>query len=103
MEQHRLNINKVTNIKELFHAGWILSDKKGDEIILESDTMDVHPVILKATFITLCEGILNSNTKLKSPEERVEIDFDKIQIQDFKSLAKELTKATGISFSIAIV
>lgn len=101
MEQFRLNIDKVTNIETLFNAGWLFADKRSDEIILESETSDIHPAILKALLIILCEGILNSNAKSK--EERKEVNFDEIKIPDFKTLAKELTRVTGIRFSTAII
>lgn len=102
MEKYRINIDKVINIEELYNAGWLFQGIKQNEIILETSNLEFNSVRLKATFIILCEGILNSNRK--GPDDlKHEIDYDQFEFDDLKSLAEELTKVTGIHFSSGLV
>ena len=97
MEKHRINIDKVTKIEDLYYAGWTFQEIKKDEIILETSDINFSPLRLKATFIILCEGILNSNRN--GPDDPMhEIDYKQFDIRDLETLAKELTKITGIRF-----
>jgi len=99
MATYRINLNKVTDeIKTVYHTGWLISDKKGDNVILEVNSLNDHPAILKAKFITLCEGILNSTDKKK-----IEVNYNAIEIKDYKSMAVELSNLTGIQFSIELI
>jgi uncharacterized protein (DUF2225 family) len=101
MEKHYLNLSEVTNIKTLWHAAWLFSDKKNTEIALQVDyenPLTNNRSVLKAQFVILCEGILNSKTD--ESKERHQIDYDSIIINDIHSLANELSKRTGFKFSI---
>lgn len=102
MEKYRLNIDKVIKIEDLYNAGWLFKDIRQNEIVLETSDVNFSPVRLKATFITLCEGILNSNPKM-SYNENHKIDYDKFEILDLETLARQLTELTGIHFSSALV
>lgn len=104
MEKQYLNLNEVTNIKTLWHAAWLFSDKKNTEIILQVDEKNPltnNLAVLKAQFMILSEGILNSSTD--DNKRKPDIDYTGIHISDCYSLAKELTKLTGFKFSIALV
>ena len=99
MEKHHLNLSEVTNIKTLWHAAWLFSDKRNTEIILHIDSenpLTTNPGVLKAQFMILCEGILNSSTD--GAKERHEIDYDSVTIKDVASLAIELSEKTGFRF-----
>lgn len=101
MEKHHLNLSEVTNIKTLWHAAWLFSDKKNTEIILHVDNQNPltnNPGVLKAQFMILCEGILNSNTN--DTKERHEIDYDAVTINDIGTLATELSTRTGFKFVV---
>lgn len=104
MEKHNLNLNEVTNIKTLWHAAWLFADKKNTEIILQVDKKNPltnNLVVLKAQFMILSEGILNSSTD--DTKKKHNIDYTVFHIKDCHSLASELTKLTGFKFSIAEV
>ena len=101
MEKHRINIDRLTKVEDLYNAGWSFQEVKGNEIVLETNELDFNPVRLKATFMILCEGILNSSRR--SPEDpKHEIDYDQFNIHDLETLAKELSNVTGIRFSSAL-
>ncbi len=102
MEKHHLNLSEVTNIETLWHAAWLFSDKKNTEIVLHADysnPLTNNPGVLKAQFMILCEGIVNSNTD--GTKERLEIDYDVVTINDMATLATELSRRTGFKFLVA--
>lgn len=102
MEKQHLNLNEVTDIKTLWHTAWLSSDKRNTEIILHVDNQNPltnNRGVLKAQFIILCEGILNSSTN--DARERHEINYDNVSIESVDSLASELSKTTGFKFTIA--
>ena len=103
MEKHYLNISKVPDIKTLWHTGWLFSDKKNTEIVLEVEGKEFQtnsPLLLKVLYATLSEGILNSSTTQKKKHD---IDYNAVGIYDYNTLAKELSKITGCKFSIAVI
>ena len=104
MEKHYLNINKVPDIKTLWHTGWLFSDKKNTEIVLEiaeKEFQTKSPLLLKVLYATLTEGILNSSTT--DTKKKQDIDYTAVDIYDYDTLAKELSKITGFKFSIGII
>jgi hypothetical protein len=102
MEKYKINIDTVTKVEDLFYSGWLFQDIKQNEIILETSNLDFNPIRLKATFITLCEGVLNSNRR--GPDDpKHAIDYEQFDIHDLETLAKELTNTTGIRFSSCLV
>jgi hypothetical protein len=103
MEKQYINLNDVTNFKTLWHAAWLASDNKTTEVVLVVDrqkTMTDNPVVLKAQFVILSEGILNSSTD--EAKKRREIDYSEYDIKDCYHLASELTKLTGYKISIKL-
>ncbi|HMX00860.1 MAG TPA: hypothetical protein PKL56_15940 [Cyclobacteriaceae bacterium] len=102
MEKHHLNLSEITNIKTLWHAAWLFSDKRNTEIILRIDYQNPltrNSGILKAQFMILCEGILNSS--IDASKERHEIDYSTVEIKDVETLASELSRWTGFKFVVA--
>jgi len=82
----------------------LLSEEKLDEIVLQVDEKSLltfSPIVLKAQFIILSEGLINSNV---DPQKNThKIDYNSIEITDIKSLATELSKITGLKFSIEMI
>jgi hypothetical protein len=100
MQKHYIDISKVTNFKDLWHAGWLFADKKNDEIVILVDEADFNannPVVLRVLYALFGEGILNSDTSGTKP--RRDFDLNAVDILDYNGLATELTKLTGIKFS----
>ena len=102
MEKHKININKVSKIEDLFNAGWLFQDMKDSEIVLETSDINLNPARLKAIFIILCEGVFNSNRR-RPEDPKVDIDYEHFNFSTLESVAKELTLKTGIHFSSALV
>ncbi|HEX7904917.1 MAG TPA: hypothetical protein VF487_13655 [Chitinophagaceae bacterium] len=101
MEQIRLPLERIDEIKTLYHTGWLVNDSKGKEIVLEDTKLDHSDAYFKAVFITLSEGVLNSNPNI-SPEKITHINYDDLIIPDFPTLVNKLTEVTGIKFSYAL-
>jgi hypothetical protein len=100
MDKYRLNINKAKgDIKTLYHAAWLFSEKKHSEIILEVDDLNKLPALLKIELMILSEGIINSDES----KPRREIDFESITVNDYNSLAFELSKITGLKFLVELM
>lgn len=103
MEKYYLNISKVPDIKTLWHSGWLFSDKMNTEIVLEVEGKEFYansPLLLKVLYATLCEGILNSGTT--DTKRKHDINYTEVDIYNYDTLAKELSKTTGFNFSIGI-
>ncbi len=95
---------EVKDFSTLWHAGWLFSDKKDTEIILQFDIknpLTTDPFVLQSYYLFLSAGILKSN--LDSKKNQSEIDIDAIEINDCYTLVKELSKITGFKFSIAFL
>jgi len=100
MQKHYIDISKVTNFKDLWHAGWLFADKKNDEIVILVDEVDFlanNLLVLKVLYALFGEGILNSDTSGTKP--RHNFDYSEVEILDYNGLTTELTKLTGIKFS----
>lgn len=100
MEKHYIDISKVNNYKDLYHAGWLFKDMKKDEIIILVSPSDYHannPLTLHLLYILFVKGILYSDTANEG--DIVDFTNKDLLIHDYNDLASELTKATGIKFS----
>ena len=102
MEEYKINIDKVTEIKDLFYAGWLFKDIKQNEIMLETSNLNFQPIMLKVIFMIVCEGVLNSSRN-RPEDPKYEIDYEQYSISDLETLARELTNITGIRFSSRLV
>jgi hypothetical protein len=102
MNEYRISLKKITNFETIWHTGWLISDLKNAKIILEADSIEYSPFQLKVLYILLIEGILNSSTVLK-PEQRIELNYQEINIPDINFLSYKLTEETGIQFSLDFI
>ena len=80
----------------------ILGQKEywNNSFVDENNPLTNSLVVLKAQFMILSEGILNSNTD--DNKRKLDIDYSGIHISDCYNLTKELTKLTGFKFSITL-
>jgi hypothetical protein len=100
MENPRINIEKAKgDIKTIWHIGYLLNDKKGQEIILEVESMHKLPLELKLELYILGEGILNSD----ETKPRTKIDFESIEVNNYEEVVHELSKITGLKFKVEII
>ncbi|MBI3502008.1 MAG: hypothetical protein HY063_09450 [Bacteroidetes bacterium] len=105
MEKHNLNIKAIIEraktIKGLADVAWLLELKRGDEVVLETESKTTEPLFLRVMLIILSEELLKNNPALRTKENQ-NIDFNQIQVWDYEMLAAVLTKITGVKFSVAI-
>jgi hypothetical protein len=100
MEIPRINIEKAKgDIKTIWHIGYLLNDKQGQEVILEVESMHKLPAILKLELYILGEGIINSDES--KPKRK--IDYEKIDVNNYNDFARELAKLTGLKFKVEIL
>ncbi len=104
MQKHYIDISKESYFKDLYHAASLFADKKSDEIVImvdEADYLDCNLSVLKGLYTILGEGMLNSDTSGNKPKQN--FDNNAVAILDYNVLALELSKLTGIKFSISLI
>ena len=76
---------------------------KKDEIIILVSPSDYHannPLTLHILYILFVKGILYTDTANEG--DTVDFQNDDLSILDYNGLATELTKTTGIKFSVEV-
>lgn len=100
MKKEYLNIDKIPDIKTLWHAAWLFTDVKDTEIVLQVTKENYesnNPVVLQVLYLAIAEGLLNSKTSTATRK-----DFESKFINDYNNLVTELQALTGRKFSIEV-
>jgi hypothetical protein len=104
MQKHYIDISKESNIKDLYNAASLFADKKNDEIVIlvdEADYLDSNLSVLKGLYTILGEGMLNYDISGNKPKQN--FDNNAVAIFDYNVLALELSKLTGVKFSVSLI